>query len=180
MIYLLFLLFSLMNPGPASADVYKYINEQGIVSFTDDLAKVPEAQRLNVEKAQSALSSFSSAPISFASDESRFGRWISHPLSKYIAAFAALAILMLYVQSRTKNLLLRLAVKLLFVGFLGAAIYSVIVSQSLPTPSGTSIESFIPNTAAIQKVQKQVKEIEENQRKEEALIHSLLPSEENR
>jgi hypothetical protein len=45
------------------------------------------------------------------------------PITTVAVAFAALSLLMLYVQHRTESFLLRLAVKLLFVGFLGAAIY---------------------------------------------------------
>jgi hypothetical protein len=43
-------------------------------------------------------------------------------------AFAAVSLFMLYVQHRVRSFLLRLAVKILFVGFLGAAIYRTFYS----------------------------------------------------
>jgi hypothetical protein len=50
------------------------------------------------------------------------------PLAKEAVAFVAISVLMLFVQGRTESFLLRMAIKLLFVGFLGAAIYATLHS----------------------------------------------------
>jgi hypothetical protein len=49
MIKLLLLLIIILFATPASADIYKFIDEQGNVRFTDDINQVPEDQRGSIE-----------------------------------------------------------------------------------------------------------------------------------
>ncbi len=45
---LLIVLLSLLIPFPISADIYKYVDKNGIAHFTDDMSKVPEAYQNQV------------------------------------------------------------------------------------------------------------------------------------
>jgi hypothetical protein len=49
MIKLLLLLIIILFATPASADIYKFVDEQGNVRFTDDINQVPEDQRGSIE-----------------------------------------------------------------------------------------------------------------------------------
>ena len=47
---LIFLLFLFILTSPASASIYKWVDQQGTINFADDLAKVPPDYRSSVEK----------------------------------------------------------------------------------------------------------------------------------
>ncbi len=69
--------------------------------------------------------------------------------------------------------------KLLFVGFLGAAIYSVLAIQKKPvTPAAfqKAAESFLPTPLPINQAKEAVSKMEEAQKKQEAAIESLMRS----
>lgn len=175
------ILLYIADPAAAHAEVYKYIDENGVVSFTDDFSKVPENQRPTVapEQPRPFVSTFTTPT---PPPQAALLKWFSQPLSKYIIAFAALAVFMLFIQSRTEGLFLRLIVKLLFIGFLGAAIYSVLIAEGLRRkpeassfPPLQAIESALPDPAVIGKIKKQVEQIEEQQKQGEARIRSLSP-----
>ncbi len=178
-------LLSLLGPTIGNAEIFKYIDQHGAVAFTDNIEKVPEAQRPQIQMIEPASPPVIPPPIHFQREHDR---WIDHPLSKYILAFIGLAIFMLYVHWKTKSFLLRLAVKLLFVGLLGAAIYSVLLTQKgfappLPVPKmlnqklvPQNLMPMVPNLASIEKAKKAVDQVEAAQKREEAVIESLMPS----
>ena len=49
MIKFLILLVIVVFAAPAPAEIYKYVDEQGDVHFTDDINQVPEDQRDSLE-----------------------------------------------------------------------------------------------------------------------------------
>ncbi len=171
--FALLILTLTIEPAAIRAEVYKYVDENGVASFTDDFSKVPENQRPTVVPEQprpAASASTTPAPPTQAA----LLEWFSRPLSKYIIVFTILAVSMLYIQSRTERFFLRLIVKVLFVGFLGAAVYSVMAAEGLMKKSPLqSIESALPDPAVIGKIKKQVEQIEEQQKQGEARIRSL-------
>lgn len=177
-LFIIYLLHLLINPGTASAQIYKYTDESGAAAFTDDFSKIPEAQRPNAERKEIAppSSRFPAPPP----PQNAFLEWLAQPLSKYIIAFAALSIFMLFIQSRAEGFLLRMAVKLLFIGFLGAAIYTVMISRGLAKPQALSVpvltekvKSVLPDPDAITKAKKQVERVKERQEQDEAQVQSL-------
>ena len=175
---LLMILF-LVHPALGLAEVYKYVDPNGAISFTDNIEKVPEAQRPQAQKIESAPLPAVPQPIP---SSPQYDRWINHPLSKYMLAFIALSIVMLYVQHKTDSFLLKLVTKLLFVGCLGAAIYSVLVAQDKPiTPAALqkAAEPYLPTPAPMMKAREAVNKMEEAQKKQEAEIDALMRSAEN-
>ncbi len=179
LVFLMTILF--LHSTIIHAEVYKYIDENGVVSFTDDFSNIPESQRPSAEKAPPA----SPAPSFVApapSPKDSFLEWLSQPLSKYIIGFTLLAVFMLFVQSRAEGFFLRLTVKVLFIGFLGAAIYTFLAArdsqgnrQNIVSPSSllNTVRSALPDPSAISKVKKQVEQIKKRQEQEELRIQSL-------
>lgn len=176
--FLLLTIHLSINPEIASAQVYKYTDESGAVAFTDDFSKIPEAQRPDAEKKEpvSIPSSFPAPPP----PKNAFLEWLTQPLSKYIIGFTALSVFMLFIQSRTEGLLLRIAVKLLFIGFLGAAIYNIMISRGLAKSRDLSVpaltetvKSALPDPGAITKVKSQLEQVKQRQEQDEARIQSL-------
>lgn len=186
--FTLLMLILTIDPAVTTAEVYKYTDENGVVSFTDDFDKIPEARRPGVEKSEAPVPAPSFEPP-IAPPRNGFFEWFGRPLSKYIVGFTALAVFTLFVQSRSEGLLLRLALKVLFIGFLGAAVYSILVARGLPLsgPSLSSLpslvetaESNLPKENSITKVKNQLDRIEQRQKEEEALIESLSGPERKR
>lgn len=184
---LLLFLLSLTFAPLGRAEVIRYTDENGAIAFTDNIENVPEGQRAKIERVEPAapqqIPSFSPRP------KPMYDRWIDNPLSKYMIAFIALSILMLYIQSRSQNILVRLAMKLLFVVCLGAAIYSVILSQqpglSTAVDKGVepSLTTLIPDLAQINKAKEAVQKMESAQKRQEDTINELmkqLPQNQNR
>ncbi|MGB7572436.1 MAG: DUF4124 domain-containing protein [Thermodesulfobacteriota bacterium] len=67
---LLFILFLFIFASSASATIYRWVDEKGVVSFTDDVSKVPPDYRNKVEKVdipEKGASSSSQAPAGKAS-----------------------------------------------------------------------------------------------------------------
>ncbi len=173
----LFLLIGLilLLPTRGTAEVFKYTDKNGAISFTDNIENVPEDQRPNLQEA--APPPLQTVQMPADSSASGPARWIDHPLSKYIIVFIILSIGMLYIQYKTESFLLRLATKFLFVAFLGAAIYSVLVSQETPiTPAAfqKAAEPFIPTPRPINQTKEAVKKMEEAQKQQEAAVDALM------
>jgi hypothetical protein len=164
-----FLSLFLTTAAVSNAEVFKYTDEHGAISFTDDLGKVPEAQRPQATEPVSPSGSLGRLFTDAAPQ-----KWIDHPLSKYIIIFIVLAIVTLVVQMRTKSLLLRLTLKLFFIICIGAAVYSVLVLQKHVPSFQKATESYLPNVSEIEKTKKAIQEMEESQKKQEALINSIL------
>lgn len=170
---ILILSLFLIYPTLSAAQVFKYVDKNGAVAFTDNLENVPEEQRPKIQQAAPAPLQQFEMPISSRGS----GRWIDHPLSKYIIAFIALSIFMLYIQSRTDRFLLKLVTKLLFVAFLGAAIYSVMAMQDKAiTPAGLqkAAEPYLPSAQPLNDARKAVSKVEEAQKKQEEAIEELM------
>jgi len=173
---LFFTIFFLLFPPLSHAEVFKYVDQNGAVAFTDNIENVPEDQRPNLDPVSTAPLQKVEMPIS---PEIKSDRWIDHPLSKYILVFIILSIGMLYIQFKSENFLLRLAAKFLFVAFLGAAIYSVLVAQEKPiTPAAfqKAAEPFVPTPRPIHQTQEAVKKMEAAQKQQEAAIEALMRS----
>lgn len=167
---------TLLFPILGQAEVFKYTDKNGAISFTDNIENVPEDQRPNMETVPTDPLPKIEIPIS---SEMKSDRWIDHPLSKYVILFIILSIGMLYIQYKTESFLLRLATKFLFVAFLGAAIYSVLVAQEKPiTPAAfqKAAESFVPTPRPITQAKEAVKKVEETRKQQEAAIESLMRS----
>ncbi|MDC4205574.1 MAG: DUF4124 domain-containing protein [Candidatus Manganitrophus sp.] len=172
----LFFLLFLLRPVDGQAEVFKYTDKNGAISFTDNIENVPEDQRPNLQEAAPPPLQKVEMP---AYSETGSDRWIDHPLSKYVIVFIILSIGMLYIQYNTESFLLRLATKFLFVAFLGAAIYSVLVAQEKPiTPAAfqKAAEPFVPTPRPIHQAQEAVKKMEEAQKQQEAAIEALMRS----
>lgn len=176
---LLLVVHLIIHPGMADAEIYKYTDEGGAIAFTDDFSKIPEAQRPNVEKKELAPPAPASS-IPTPPPKNPILEWLVQPLSRYIIGFTALAVFMLFIQSRAEGFLLRMAVKLLFICFLGAAIYSMMLSRGLAKPRDLSIpaltetvKSALPEPGAITKVKNQLNQVKERQEQDEARIQSL-------
>lgn len=177
---MLFMVLSFLYPALGAAQqVYKYVDQNGAVAFTDNIENVPEAQRPQTQ-------TIDSAPLPTITPEVstrvQYDRWIDHPLSKYIIGFIALSIVMLFVQHKTDRFLLKMVMKLLFVGFLGAAIYSVLVMQGNPiTPAALqkAAEPYLPTPAPINAAKEAVSKMEEAQKKQKTEIDSLIRSVDN-
>jgi|GEM_PF-6770059 len=172
--FMLLITVLLLYPALSSAQVYKYTDKNGAVAFTDNIENVPEPQRPQIQKIES-----SSSPVipQLVSSRTHYDRWIDHPLAKYVLAFIILSAVMLYAQHKTESFLLKLAMKLLFVGCLGAAIYSVLVMQDQPiTPAALqkAAEPYLPTPEPINRARDAVNKIQESQKKEEAAIEALL------
>jgi hypothetical protein len=175
---LFFILLLMVPPGIATAEIYKYTDDSGAVAFTDDFSKIPEAQRPNVEIKKPVAPASSSMPT--PPPRNALLEWIAQPLSKYIIGFIALALFMLFIQSRAEGFFLRMAVKALFIGFLGAAIYTTMVSRGVVKPQDLSVpaltetvKSALPDPGAITKVKKQLEQVKERQEQDEARLQSL-------
>lgn len=171
---LLIFALSLLFPAVGFTEVFKYIDGNGAIAFTDNIENVPEDQRPKME-------AISPAPLQTVEmptfSKTKPDRWIDHPLSKYVVGFVALSIAMLYVQRKTDSFLLRLAMKLLFVGFLCAAIYSVLAAREKPaTPAAfqKAAESFLPTPLPINQAKEAVGKMEEAQKKQAAAVESLM------
>ena len=127
MAVVLWVIAGLIFPHLAAAQTYRYVDPNGVVSFTDDLGKVPESQRPQVLESQPS----SAPPLSLPSvREAAFGterRGPARSLLGPLIMLIGLSALMVYVQRRTDSLLLRLAVKLLFIGFLGVLVYTTLI-----------------------------------------------------
>lgn len=173
---ILFVLFFLLSPVDGHAEVFKYTDENGAISFTDNIENVPEDQRPNLQAAAPPPLQKVEMPTF---PERASDRWIDHPLSKYIIVFIILSIGMLYIQYKSENFLLRLAAKFLFVAFLGAVIYSVLFTKDNPLhPAAVqkAAEPFVPTPLPMTQAQEAVKKMEEAQKKQEAAIESLMRS----
>lgn len=172
----LILTLSLLFPALGQAQVFKYIDQNGAIAFTDNIENVPEDQRPNMKAVPTDPLQAAEIPIS---SEMKSDRWIDHPLSKYIIVFIILSIGMLYIQYKSENFLLRLAAKFLFVAFLGAVIYSVLFTKYSPLhPAAVqkTAESFVPTPQPITQAKEAVKKMEEAQKKQEAAVESLMRS----
>lgn len=168
-------LFILMLTAPAicSAEIYKFTDSHGTISFTDDLGKVPEEQRPATAPSDSSSQSLDHR-LSGNSSLIHSEKWTDHPLSKYVILFVILSIVILVIQTQTRNLLLRLLLKLLFIGCLGAAIYSVLVLQQHVPSFQKAAEPYLPSKAPIERTHKALQEMEQTQKKEADAINSLL------
>jgi hypothetical protein len=185
-IYFAFLLLLyIVNPAVADAELYKYTDKNGILSFTDDFNKIPEDQRSHVEKTQPPPPD---SPSVTPSSHSGVLEWLDRPLSKYIIAFIALAIFMLFVQSQTEGFVLKMVLKILFVGFLGAAIYASLVASGVATNQKSissseslfdTVKSAMPDPRTVGKVKKEIEQIEAQQERENEKVQSLLDAGEN-
>lgn len=170
----LFFLLFLLRPVDGQAEVFKYTDENGAISFTDNIENVPEDQRPNLQEAAPPPLQKVEMP---AFSETGSDRWIDHPLSKYVIVFIILSVAMLYIQYKTENFLLRLATKFLFIAFLGTAIYSVLFTKYSPiNPAGVqkAADSFLPTPLPITQAKEAVKTMEEAQKKKEAAMESLM------
>lgn len=169
----------ILQPTFGRAEVLKYIDENGAVAFTDNIENVPEALRSQIEKIEPEIPPALSEPVLPAQEFARqeYERWIDHPLAKYAFGFILLSIAMFYVQRRTKSFLLGLVMKLLFVGFLGAAIYSVLSAQDkaiTPAALQKAAEPFLPTSLPMTQAKEAVKKMEEAQKKQAAAMESLM------
>lgn len=187
----LFLIFS----APANTEIFKYVDEEGVVSFTDDVSTIPETLRSQVEKIASmpesvldmeALEKTKKKILDLPKKinlRERFLGWTSHPYAQYLAAFAplaGLAVFLFFIQRRIKSLFVRLVFKGLCVLFLGIAFYSVVIMNkiypvSLPFQEMDipSMENFDP-LHPIQSFENQVEGIEKNLKGQEEVLTTIL------
>ncbi|MBI3805683.1 MAG: DUF4124 domain-containing protein [Nitrospirae bacterium] len=182
-ILFLFALLTLFLPTPGRADVFRYIDKNGAVAFTDNIENVPQEQRPAVQKIEPTPSPSAPTPTpALSHPRPTYDRWIDNPLSKYMMVFIALSIVMLFVQHKTESFLLKMVMKLLFVGFLGAAIYSVVVMQDNPlSPAAlqNAAAPYLPTPAPINEAKKAVGKVEAAQKQQEAEIEKMMRSVDN-
>jgi len=162
------LILSLTDPAAASDEIYRYIDHHGVVSYTDNLEKVPEAQRPDVQIIPVAPSPPAKAPTTAESRGADKWEWLGRPFVKPLLFFAALSLLMLLVQGRTQNLWLHLAIKLLFIGLLGAVVYITLLQ-----PGSLSQDSVS------KKVGRQADAIQKRLTAHEGTLDSIDPSSES-
>ena len=124
---LLLIIVWLIPPDLAGAESYRYVDKDGVVSFTDDLGKVPESERPRVQTIEPHSPSGLGRETMPDPVPGPGRKWVGRRLLGPFIMLVALSILMFFVQSRTDSVLLRLAVKLLFIGFLGALVYSALI-----------------------------------------------------
>lgn len=101
---------------------------------------------------------------------------MDNPTSKIVLVLI-LAIALAYIAQRfVRGFFLRLVIRLLLIFLLGAAIYSLFITQkgSLPSESfEKTIQPYLPSPAPINKAKEQIKKLEEGQKKQKELIDSL-------
>lgn len=157
-----FLLVFLFYFIPASAEVYKYTDQNGILFFTDNPDDIPEGQRHTIEKVKT--------------DAGLFNRWISLPTAKIALILLLLTVIAFIAHSFFGVLLPRMFMMLLVILLLGTMIYSIYVIGKEGSASWSfdkAAEPYLPSPAPINKAKEVEKKLEEGQKKQEELINSL-------
>lgn len=147
---------------PASAEVYKYTDENGILFFTDNPDKIPEGQRHTADRVET--------------DEGLFHRWINIPLSRVVLILVLLIVIISFARRFFEGSFPRILMTLLVILLLGTMIYSIFAAWKGGPTSGsfdTAVEPYLPSPTPINRAKEEVKKLEEGQKKQEDLIDSL-------
>lgn len=175
----LFLLILFLHLPAAHADIYEYTDPEGVLSFTDNLEKVPPAQRPRPDKVEPPpplLRPVEAPLVNRAPTGNRID-----PLIRYVLPFLFISFLILFAQSRSKGFLIRLTVRLLVIGFLGGAIYTYTTwnsnQKTASLASLEKVEASFPNLKKIRSAKKEVRAFEEKQDQQRLLIESLWRTE---
>jgi len=179
--FLVFLLI-LLNSWPllGKAEFYKYKDNQGKPYFTNDRSRVPPENRNDVEIIQEkSLPPLHQVPdLSLSRNQTEKTRIhsITHTsiFSTIFILFAVLMFLALILKG-LKGSVYRLGLKLLVMAFISIAIAMIFFVQGgvFPLQKNEISDSDPSIFSPIQKVQKKVKQVERNLKKQEELLNSV-------
>lgn len=181
--FLVFLLI-LLNSWPllGRAEFYKYKDHQGKPYFTNNKSRIPPEYRNDVEiiqeKSLPPLHQIPDPPLSRNQTEKTRIHLINHTsiFSIIFILFAVLMFLALILKG-FKGSVYRLGLKFLVMAFISIAIAMIFFVQGgiFPLQKNEISDSDPSIFSPIQKVQKEVKQIEKNLKKQEELLNSVNP-----
>lgn len=157
------LLLLLLTATNAGAEIYRYIDENGVPSFTDDLSKVPPDQRPQVETVEHVPGP--PRPTGFG--PSKFDRLRSHPATKPAAAILVAVMLLLIARTLLGGAVLRYLASVVVVSAAGAALYFLSLSSGC---GSKEIEPYLPNANPVQRAQEQADRFEQRNATQERII----------
>lgn len=158
----LFLLL-LLAASRAAAEVYRYVDENGVLSFTDDLSRVPSDQRPKVDAVE-----LSPGPaLSVPPERSAFERWRDHPAVKPAAAVVIGVTLVLIARTFLGGAVLRYLASAVLASAAGAALYLLSLSGGC---GATDIRDVVPKTDPLRHAQEQADRFEQRNARQERMI----------
>jgi hypothetical protein len=157
------LLFLLLAANPVAAEIYRYIDESGVLSFTDDLSKVPPDQRPKVEVVEPGTG----PRPDFLSGPSAFEQLRDHPAVKPVAAGVIGLMLLLIARTFLGGAVLRYLASVVLVSAAGAALYWLSLSSGC---GSKEIEQHVPVGNPLQRAQDQADRFEQRNATQERMI----------
>jgi hypothetical protein len=144
----------------AYAYIYKYTDKNGVVSFTNKRAYVPQARAHTVEVIdERTLPPLVTIPEAAAVEphkaKSPFRYWINQPLSKTSVVLGVLVALIFFIiRIGGGGIFLRLTAKLFFIAFIGASVYSIYTAREYSSISSVSEEPGSPRLKRISPIER--------------------------
>ncbi len=159
-ISLFWFLLLFIGPATSHAYIYKYTDENGVVSFTNKPDNVPQTRQHTVVIIdESTLPPLVIIPEAASVKPHRaknsFRHWIEQPVSKSAIALGLVVVLMVFIiRIGGGGIFIRVAAKLLFIGFIGASIYSIYTAREYSSVPSVSEEPGAPHLKRISPIER--------------------------
>lgn len=172
----------LLHPSLAPAEVYRYIDQEGVISFTNDPELVPDAFRDTVEVIQDEdLPKLGTRSIENIPSASKTTSFLDRSTTPYLVGFFLITLFMVLVlKLGGANTMIKTVFTFLFISLIGATIYSLIFTQSRTSKITTGAKSMVKElkkASPIHRAKESVQNMNNQQEKQQDMINLLHSSE---